>query len=142
MLREIDEICARNSMVKSKFVQRGVQMAIDDARKRFGEAANEPVAAPKPITAAQVFAKSGEIAVTHFRRGVVTWFDMAEVCTILGISVDALLAEIDPKDDVLNYQSKDWIDASGIAEARALSRNTAASDSLWAYAQSRIDSSI
>lgn len=133
MLREIDAICSRNSMVKSKFIQRGVQMAIDDANKRFGEAANEPAIKPPAVVLRAVTSPPVE----HIKRGTVIWFDMQATCAHLGITVAALLTEIDPDDDVLAYAGKSWIDATGIAEARALCSNTALSDSLGAFTQSK-----
>lgn len=140
-MAEVNDICARNSMVKSKFIKRGIQMALDDARKRFGEASNDPVAAPAPVTPAiaprQVHVASDEMPT--LKRGDTVWFPLDAVCAALDVTRDSLLSEIDPADDILDYQGKRWIDATGIAEARSLCRDPASSDRFWTWAQEKIN---
>lgn len=154
MLREVEDICARNMWAKSKFIRKGVQMALDDARKRFGEASNDPVAAPAPppaplpsFVAAEALQPAVEASapadeVATLLRGSTTWFDMHAVCAKLGVTTEALLEEIDPEDDVLTYAGKAWIDATGIAEARSLCRDTTVSDDFGAWVQTKSISTL
>jgi hypothetical protein len=53
---------------------------------------------------------------------------MKGVCALLDVPVAALLDEIDPTDDVLNYVGRDWIDEHGVSNARSLSRKSQESD--------------
>lgn len=151
MLREVEDICARNSMVKSKFFQHGVQLAIDDARKRFGEAANEPTIKVQPLISitSEVDAKAVAAQVLQavspvpsIKRGDAWWFDLDKLCDHLGVNPADVLAEIDLDDDVLHYQGKKWVDSTGISEARSLCRDTALSDRFWASAQEKIKSHV
>ncbi|MGK2884384.1 MAG: ribbon-helix-helix domain-containing protein [Rhodococcus sp. (in: high G+C Gram-positive bacteria)] len=149
MVAQLDELCARTLTPRSRFIQRAVQLAIDDARMVFGtEAANEPVAAPgvgamqsevrATIEAQRPAEAAGEGEIATILRGPVTWFDLNATLDFLGVSADDLKKEIDPTDDILNYQGKDWIDDRGIAEVRALCRDNAVSDKFWAWAQTKM----
>lgn len=140
MMAEVDALCAQGMMVKSKFIQRAVQMALDDARRTFGSvAANETVSAP--ALPARSASNSADLA-RWLKRGDATWFLLDEVCAHLGITTAALLTEIDEADDVLQYLGSRWIDATGIKEARAIAHDTAKSDSFWLWAQTKIPSPL
>lgn len=150
MQREIHDICTREDRVMSKFVTRGVQMAIDDARKRFGEAANDAPPAselvgkvtPRPAFTASAQPQPSKDGVTCFRRGNVTWFSLGETCSLLGITIERLKEQIDPEDDVLDYQGKSWIDIKGVEEARTLCADPALSESFGKFAASKADSTV
>jgi len=97
--------------------------------------APEPLAPAAPPPAAQ---EAPVPLVQTMANGAGTWFEINGVCAQLGITVEQLLQEIDPVDDVLKYANRDWIDERGIAEARTLCPSPATSDSFWAWAQSKI----
>lgn len=143
-LQEIDAICELHCLSRPRIFRRAVEIAIDELRKRpmpATEAANEPVAAVTVTTAtlppAVPLRPVGGIG-TSFRKGDTVWFDLQFVCSELDITVTDLMDEIDPTDDVLDYQGRRWIDAAGINEARMLCRDGALSDRFWEEAQRHI----
>lgn len=150
LMAEVNNLCDDHGFAKSKFITRGIMMALDDARKRFGEASNDPVQAPIEMVKGQVAPslappakvlplrpETAEFEIGTVKRGDTIWFDMAAVCLSLQIETESLLGEIDGEDDVLNYAGRDWIDGDGVKHALALSRDDEASEKLWAWAQGK-----
>lgn len=136
LMAQIKDVCARNSMVKSKFVVRAIQMAVDDARKRFGEVANEAARPPPtPPTLARSLAP-GEFDIATIRRGEATLFDVKAVCDALAVPFGDLCRQIDHEDDILTYAGKDWIDIQAINEAAKLCQSSVGPTLItWAEAQ-------
>lgn len=132
LLAQVQEFCDAYSLTRSKFLTRGIQMALDDARKRFGDAANEPIATPATATATAT-----DDRVKCIKRGDTLWFDMDEVCMALSIDVESLEGEIDPEDDVLNYAGTSWIDRRGVQEALKLCRDEQTAETLGEWADAR-----
>lgn len=145
MAAEVDQLCDQLSMNRSRFIRRGIQLAIDEARKRLGPVASGP---STPSTPGASLAPSGrptvpihvhdEEYIPVVRRGDTTWFDLESVCNALQIDVESLWGEIDPEDDVLQYQGKTWIDQRGLAEARTLCRSPELADALAAWAKPKL----
>lgn len=131
LLAQVQEFCDTYSLTRSKFLTRGVQLALDDARKRFGEAANEPIA----TQVAQ--SPPNDDRIKCIKRGDTLWFDMDEVCKALSIDVESLEGEIDPDDDVLNYAGTAWIDRRGVQEAQGLCRDKQIADTLGKWVDAR-----
>jgi hypothetical protein len=155
VMQQLDEMSIASMIPRSKFISRGIMMALDDARKRFSEPANEPVAAPiglavslpspdVPAAPAAPFRPSIVIdepqteMIKSIKRGDTVWFDMDQVCDHLSIEVDSLMGEIDGDDDILAYAGREWIDSPGVTEAIALSRDQEAKESFWAFVQSKV----
>lgn len=131
MVYDLNNACALSKQTRSKLIRIGIQMAIDSVVNTVPTTASPP-------TASLGDTSSDEIA--SLRRGDTTWFEMAGVCNVLGIQTEALLSEIDIDDDILKYLGKDWIDTTGVGEARSLCRDHKVSDSFWAWAQTKINS--
>lgn len=150
-MAEVEDLCARFCMTKSKFIARGVQLALDDARKRFGPASNDPVAEPaatlpaladvaRPLLAAltppaypdaiplSVEPPSWPATIT---RGDTVWFELVAVCDELSIAVADLEAEIDVDDDVLLYAGRRWIDHTSMKEAFDLCKSPVPAFRAW-----------
>ena len=137
VLAEMDELIGRAGMTRTKFVLGGIQMALDDARRRFGEPANDILpdrerdpprprdavihAAPAPSLSlvSNVTPIANEDLVPCIKRGDSWWFDMVALCDFMRISPPDLLADIDPDDDVLDYQRKPWIDHTSFPALQA-----------------------
>ncbi len=134
LIAQVAEICGQLAMTKSKFIVRGIQLAVDDARKRFGEAANEPQATVVPMLVAEPATEPPDVPWPHIRRGDSVWFELGPVCSTLGLEPENIKGEIDPDDDVLDYVGKQWIDRTGLDVARGLSRRDAAE--FWALVDS------
>ena len=149
LMAAVNNLCDDFGFSKSRFITRGIMMALDDARNRFGEASNDPVRAPSPgaegptlARGAKVLSPRPETADVEFeigtvKRGDTVWFDMGADCLSLQIETESLRGEIDGEDDVLNYAGRDWIDGDGVKHALALSRDEEASEKLRAWAQSK-----
>lgn len=136
LMAQIKDVCALNSMVKSKFVVRAIQVAVDDARRRFGGATNE-VSTPLPVP--PTLAKSlapGEFDIATIRRGEAVLFDANAVCDALAVPFGELCKQIDHEDDILTYAGKDWIDIQAINEAAKLCQSSVGTHLItWAEAQ-------
>lgn len=142
LLAQVQEFCDIHSITRSKFLTRGIHLALDDARKRFGEASNDPQATrPAPLSIAAPVASS-DGAIPHIRRGETTWFDLKAVCATLSIEVESLMGEIDPDDDVLVYAGSTWIDGVGVGEAISLCRDPDAGQALAEWVQGCIEAPV
>ena len=137
LMTDVMEVCERHSLTRSKFIVRGIHLALEEARRRFG-AANDP--AP-PASAAPTFAPPPPIQegpIATLKRGDTVWFDMGQVCQALKIEVESLTGEIDEGDDILYYQGKSWIDHKGVVEAGTLCREPDVADALKSWAKTKL----
>lgn len=136
LIAQVNEVCYQLSMTKSKFLVRAVQMAVDDARKRFAEPANDPVATQVATPPPPPAAAPPDSPWPCIQRGDSVWFELKPVCAALGLEPENIKGEIDPDDDVLDYIGKEWIDRTGLAAARELSRVDA--PDFWKFVEARM----
>lgn len=132
VLAEMDEVLKRRRTTMSKFVLGGIRMALDDARERFGEAANDvlpdaerdpprPAAAPVLALVPPAAPAPTDIKplMTLQRHGM-TWFDLVPLCDLLRVSPTALLELIDEDDDLLEHDGRPFVDQAGAHELLSL----------------------
>lgn len=119
---EMEAACLRRCLTMSKFISGGIQMALDDARGRFGEPANDvlpdrerdaPKPAKKPRQSPALVEAPRAGLLTTIRRGAVTWYDLVQMCSMLRVDPNDVLADIDPNDDLLDFDGKPWVDSTG-----------------------------